>query len=299
MRAMSVIFSSFVRTLSRSAAMVKKLFGMRPSTEPSVTEEEIKVMVEQGAQVGVLEEAEHDMIEGVLRLGERQVGALMTPRTQVVWISLDDSTEEIRNRVITSQHSRFPLAKGDLDNILGIVHAKEILVQILDGQALDLKAILSEPVYVPEKMPVLQILDVFKQQGTHIALVVNEYGGFEGIITPSDILEGIVGYMPYIGAAAAPKVVQRDDGSLLVDGLLNIDEFKEFLNIEKLPDEDAGIYQTVAGFVIAQMGKIPSVGQRFTWGKYHFEVVDMDWRRIDKVLVTLAQEEPPPLKDGK
>ena len=291
MRRLSVIFSPLVRLLSKSTDVVIKLYGIRPSTEPSVTEEEIKVMVEQGAQVGVLEEAEQDMIEGVLRLGERQVGALMTPRTQVVWISLEDSKEEIRNKVITSQHSRFPLAQDDLENILGIVHTKEILAQILDGRELDLKSLLAEPVYVPEKMPVLQILEIFKQQRTHIALVVNEYGGFEGIITPSDILEGIVGYMPFIGAAAEPKVMQREDGSLLVDGLLDIDEFKEFLNIDTLPDEDTGIYQTVAGFVIAQMGKIPSVGQGFTWRKYHFEVVDMDWRRIDKVLVTLIEND--------
>jgi putative hemolysin len=290
MRALSVIFSPAVRLLSRSTDVVIKLSGLQPSTEPSVTEEEIKVMVEQGAQVGVLEEAEQDMIEGVLRLGSRQVGALMTPRTQVVWISLDDSNEVISHKVITSQHSRFPLAKDDLDNILGIVHTKEILAQILDGQVLDLKSLLSEPVYVPEKMPVLQMLEIFKQQSTHIALVVNEYGGFEGIVTTSDILEGIVGYMPFIGSIAEPKVVQRENGSFLVDGLLNIYEFKEFLNIEKLPDDETGNYQTVAGFVIDQMGKIPSVGQRFTWGKYHFEVVDMDWRRIDKVLVTLINE---------
>jgi len=298
MRTLAVIFSPIVRLLSKSTDAVIKLSGLQPSTEPSVTEEEIMVMVEQGAQVGVLEEAEQDMIEGVLRLGEQQVGALMTPRPQVVWINLDDSSEEIRNKVITSQHSRFPLAQDDLDNILGIVHTKEILAQILDGQPLDLQALMAEPVYVPEKMPVLKILEIFKQQGTHIALVVNEYGGFEGIITPSDILEGIVGYMPYIGAAAEPKVIQREDGSFLVDGLLNIDEFKEFLHIEQLPDEETGNYQTVAGFVIAQMGKIPSAGQSFTWGKYYFEVMDMDWSRIDKVLVTLIPENNLPESNG-
>jgi putative hemolysin len=298
MRRLSIIFSPIVRLLGKSTDAVIKLYGIKPSTEPAVTEEEIKVMVEQGAQVGVLEEAEQDMIEGVLRLGERQVSALMTPRTQVVWINLEDTPEEIRKKVITSQHSRFPLVDGDQDNIVGIVHTKEILAQILAGQPLDLKALKTEPVYVPEKMPILQILELFKQQGIHIALVVNEYGSFEGIITPRDILEGIVGYMPFFGAATEPKVVQREDGSFLVDGLLSIDEFKEFLNIDALPEDDTGIYQTVAGFVIAQMGKIPSAGQRFKWGKFQFEVVDMDWRRIDKILVSWDSENTLSERDG-
>lgn len=298
MRALSKMLSPLVRLLGASADFVIKLLGIRPSKEPPVTEEEIKVMVEQGTQTGVIEEAEQDMIEGVLRLGERQVGAVMTPRTQVVSINLDDSKEEIRNKVINCQHSRYPVVESDLDNILGIVHTKEILAQILDGQALDLKALLTEPVYIPEKMSALKVLELFKQQNTHIALVVDEYGGFQGVITPSDILEGIVGFMPFIGAAIEPKAVQREDGSLLVDGLLDIDEFKEILHLDKLPDEDAGIFHTVAGFVIAQLGEIPFVGQQFTWGKYTFEVVDMDWRRIDKVLVTLVEDETPPLEGG-
>jgi putative hemolysin len=293
LRVLTAFFTPVVYLLNRSTDGIIKLSGIRPSTELAVTEEEIMGMVEQGAQVGVLEEAEQDMIEGVLRMGERQVGALMTPRTQVVSISLDNAQAEIRNIIITSQHSRYPVVQGDLDNILGIVHTKEILAQVLAGQPLDLKALITEPVYVPEKMPILQIMELFKQQANHIALVVNEYGGFEGLITPGDIVGGIVGYMPFINDALEPKITPREDGSLLVDGLLNIDQFKDFLDIDELPDEDTGNYQTVAGFVIAQMGKIPTIGQRFTWGKYRFEVVDMDWRRIDKVLVTLSENHAP------
>ena len=285
MQILTRIVSPFVRVLSISTDLTLRLLGIRPSDEPSVTQEEIKVMIEQGTQVGIFEEAEQDMIEGVLRLGERRVGALMTPRSQVVWINLDDSVEEIKQKVSDSQYSRFPLADHSLDEVLGIVYTKDILVQSLGGQPLDLKAIAHEPLFVTEQLPALKVLELFKQKGAHSALVVEEHGVIQGIITHNDILEDIVGYMPFIGAVNEPEVVQREDGSLLVDGLLTIDKIKEILEVEHLPEEESGFYRTVGGFVFAQMGKVPSAGEGFVWGGYHFEVVDMDWRRVDKVLI--------------
>jgi putative hemolysin len=290
MRALSVVVSPFARILSLSTDFVIRLLRVRPSTEPPVTDEEIRVLIEQGTRVGVFEEAEQGMIEGVLRLGDRRAGELLTPRTQIVWFDLNDTWEEIKQEIITSRHSRFPLAEGDLDRVLGIVDAKDILVQTLRGESFDLRALSTEPLLVPESMPALQVLELFKEKGSHLALVLDEYGGLQGLITHNDILEDIVGYVPLPAGTGEPIAVRREDGSFLVDGLLPIDRLKEILNIEKWPEEEAGHYQTAGGFVITHFGRIPSVGQRFEWGGFRFEVVDMDWRRVDKVLITSIQK---------
>lgn len=290
MKALAVTVAPFERILSLSTDLVIRLLGIRPSTEPLVTDEEINFLVEQGTRVGVFAEAEQGMIEGVLRLGDRRAGELLTPRTQIVWFDLNDSWEEIKQEIIASRHSRFPLAEGDLDKVLGIVDAKDILTQSLRREPFDLRALLTEPLLVPESMPALQVLELFKQKGSHLALVVDEYGGLQGLVTHNDILEDIVGYVPLPAGTDEPIAVRREDGSFLVDGLLPIERLKEILNIEKWPDEDEGNYQTVGGFVITQMGRIPSAGQRFEWGGYGFEVVDMDWRRVDKVIITSLQK---------
>jgi putative hemolysin len=294
MRSFSRIISPVVRLLTASTDGVVRLLGVKPSTEPPVTEEELKVLVDQGTQVGVFAESEQDMIEGILRLGERRIAALMTPRTQVEWISLDDSPVEIQQKIIASRHSRFPLAESDMDNILGVVYSRDILAQLLSGETCDLRALVSEAIFVPEKMPALEVLDLFKQKGAHMVLVVDEFGSLQGILTPTDLLEGVVGAIPFGGSAAEPKAVVREDGSLLVDGLLNIDTFKEILKVEGLPGEEDDAFQTVAGFVITEMGKIPEAGQSFDWGNYHFEVIDMDWRRVDKILVSRIREDDSP-----
>jgi len=294
MYSFSRLISPFVRILTASTDAIIRLLGVKPSSEPPVTEEELKVLVNQGTLVGVFKEAEQDMIEGILRLGERRISALMTPHTQVEWISLEDSLDEIRQKVIASRHSRFPLAESDLDNILGVVLAKDILAQLLASETCNLRAIVSEAIFVPEKMPALEVLELFKQKGAHIVLVVDEFGGLQGILTPNDLLEGVVGAIPFAGNAAEPKAILREDGTLLVDGLLNIDTFKEILKVERLPGEEDDAFQTVAGFVITEMGKIPEAGQSFDWGAYHFEVVDMDWRRVDKILVSRIRDDGSP-----
>ena len=244
-------------------------------------------LIEQGTESGVFEETEQDMIESVLRLDERQVGACMTPRTQIVWFDLEDSPEDIRRKIATSQHSRFPVIKDSLDNVLGIVRAKDLLTQLLAGQPLDLKALLRPPLFVPESMSALKALALFKQKETHLALIIDEYGGIHGIVTHNDILEDIAGNIPSAGEPAEPEATRREDGSWLLDGLLPIDKLKEIFDFEKLFDEEN--YRTVGGFVMSQVRSIPSVGQRFEWGKLCFEVVDMDGHRVDKVLVMPVQ----------
>jgi len=287
MRVLSAIAAPVVRLLSVSTDVVIRVLGVKPSAEPSITPEEIKILIEHGTESGVFEETEQDMIESVLRLDERRVGACMTPRTQIVWFDLEDSPEDIRRKIATSQHSRFPVIKDSLENVLGIVRAKDLLTQLLAGQPLDLKALLRPPLFIPESMSALKALELFKQKGTHLALIIDEYGGIHGIVTHNDILEDIAGNIPSTGEPAEPEATRREDGSWLLDGLLPIDKLKEIFDFEKLLDEEN--YRTVGGFVMSQVRSIPSVGQRFEWGKLCFEVVDMDGHRVDKVLVMPVQ----------
>lgn len=282
MQLLSALTAPVVKFLSLSTDLLIRLLGVKPSTEPTITPEEIKVLVEQGTESGVFAEAEQDMIEGVLRLDERRVGALMTPRPQMVCFDIADAPAVIQEKIATSQHSRFPVIQDSPDNVLGIVRAKDLLTQTLAGQPLNLRAFLRPPLFIPESMSALKVLELFKQGGTHIALVMDEFGGLQGLVTHSDILEAIVGNIPPASGAAAPQATQRADGSWLIDGLLSIHELQELLALGALPE---GHYQTVGGFVMTQLDSIPEEGQSFEWGQLRFEVVDMDGRRVDKVLV--------------
>ena len=282
MRVLSTITFPAVRLLSASTDVVLRLLGVRPSTESPVTEEEIKILINQGTQAGVFEESEQDMVEGVFRLGGRRVGALMAPRTEIVWLDLDDTPEEIRIKITSSPHSHFLVVQGGPDNVLGMVQTKDLLDRILVGQPLNVKAALRQPLFVPESMPALRVLELFKKSEVHLAMVIDEHGGLQGLVTPHDILEAIVGEL---SMATEPEILQREDGSWLIDGMLPVDEFKEMFHIGKLPDEERGVYQTMGGFVLMHLGRIPSAGDHFEWSGLRFEVVDMDGRRVDKVLV--------------
>jgi magnesium and cobalt exporter, CNNM family len=286
MRALSRVAAPVVVLLGASTEVVLRILGITPSTEPPVTEEEIRALIEQGTQAGTFEEAEQEIVERVFRLGDRRISAVMTPRTEIVWLDREASAEEIRRTITESTHSRFVIVDGSLDNILGIVHAKELLVQALGSHPLDLTATIQQPLFVPESMNALKVLELFKQAGTHIALVVDEYGGIQGLVTPNDILEAIVGDLPEAGQQVQPLAVQREDGSWLLDGMLPVDEFKELFHLAQLPGEDHGVFQTVAGFVIMQLGRIPKAADHFEWEGLRIEVVDMDGNRVDKVLVT-------------
>jgi putative hemolysin len=285
MQTLSVISFPIVRLLSASSEAVLRLLGARSEPEPPVTEEEIKVLIEQGTQAGVFQENEQDMLDGVFRLGDRSVGDLMTPRTEIVWLDTQEAWDEIRDRITRSSYSRFPVCRGSLDNILGVVQVKEILAHCLIGQAIDLKALLQTPLFVPESAPASTVLELFKASGMHLALVIDEYGGIEGLITTNDLLEEIVGDIEM----TEPQAVQREDGSWLLDGLLAIDDLKEILDIKGLPGEDKNQYQTLGGFVMMILGRIPAASDHFEWGGLHFEVVDVDGKRVDKVLVVPAE----------
>ena len=285
MRILSRITAPLVFILSASTDIVIRLLGVRPSTEPPVTEEEIKVLIEQGTKAGMFEEAEQDMVERVFRLGDQRVSALFTPRTKIVWLDLEESLEENLRIINESIHSRFLVCRGDLDDVVGIIQVKDLFEKSIVGEKLDLKDTIREPLFVPETMRALRVLELFKQSGTHMALVIDEYSHVQGLITLNDIMEALVGDLPSFDEPDTPQIVKRDDGTWLVDGMMNIEEFKEIFNIRKLPGEERGIYQTLGGFVMMHMEIIPETGEHFEWNGFYFEVVDMDGNRVDKILV--------------
>jgi putative hemolysin len=295
MRFLSRVMRPIVSLLSASTDLGLRLLGTSSVKEPPVTEEEIKGLVEEGTQVGIFEETEQDMIEGVFRLNDRLINAIMTPRTEIEWLDLEDPAQVLLDEVIHSSHSRFPVADGSLDEVVGILNAKDLLEQHLTGQVFDLKALVQKPLFVPENTPASRVLELVRASGLHEALVIDEYGGLLGLVTLFDVLEAIVGELPAHDEPSEPEVVQREDGSYLLDGLLPIDELKDLFDMSELPDEDKVGYQTLGGFMMNQIGHIPSSGQHFEFAGLKFEIMDMDHHRVDKVLVTpLPKSDPEP-----
>jgi putative hemolysin len=280
MLVVSKLFRPFVWILGRITDFVLKLLGIEPGTEPPVTEEEIQLLIDQGTQAGVFEEAEHDMVEGVFSLADQRVYSLMTPRPDIVWIDIEDSIEEIRQKIADCDLSRFPVRQGSLDSIVGIVKARDLLVPSLNGEPIVLKNLLKPAFFVPETMFASKALEILKEKGTDILLVIDEFGALQGLLTITDILEEIVGEMEL----EEPQATQRQDGSWLLDGMLEVDEFKEIFDLPVLPHEDE--YETLSGFVMVSLGRVPEPTDRFEWHGLKFEVMDMDGRRVDKVLVT-------------
>ncbi len=286
MRLLSRLVSPVVTFLSWSTEIVLHAFRLRHQTEPPVTEEEIKLMIEEGTEAGAFEEAEQEMIEGVFGLGDRRVAELMRPSVDMVWLDIQDSPEVILATIKQSTYSRFPVGEGSLDHVLGYIHVKDLLGLYIEGHPLDVRSCIRPLPPVPDTMPALKVLEVFQQSRTHIALVVNEHGATEGLITMHDILEAVVGDLPAPGEPAEQHVIRREDGSWLVDGATPVFEFKAALDIKELPGEDDGSFTTLGGFVLAQLGRIPSPGDKFEAGARCYEVMDMDRNRVDKVLVS-------------
>ena len=296
-RSLAWVASPLVHLLSLTTQLVLRLFGIKPSAETSVTEEEIKLMIEQGTQEGVFEPTEQEMVERVFRLGDRTVNALMTPRPDVIWLDLNDPPEEIQSKITSNSHTHYPVAEDQIDTIIGMVNSKDLLSQNLSCRPIDLRSVLQPALFIPESMSALDLLERFKKKRTHVALVIDEHGGFQGLITTSDVLEAIVGDIPTPGESEEADVIHREDGSWLVDGKVLADELKELLQKDELPFEDENLYQTLGGLVMAFLDRIPRSGNHFDWDGYRFEVVDMDGHRVDKVLIKPLAAEPPPVPE--
>ncbi len=290
MRLISVVTSPAVWFLSFSTEAVLRLLGVRPPAESPVTEQEVEILMEEGARVGVFEEEERDLVRSALQLDDRPVRELMTPRPRVVWLDANDPPEEVRRRVAESRHSYFPVARGDLDDLLGIASIKDAWTRQASGQTTDLLGSLRPSPFVPEGTPATDALESFKRSGLPLALVIDERGHIEGLITLTDVLEALVGEVPDEDEPTEEDIVRREDGSWLVNGLLAAQELKEHLGLEELPRQEDADYQPVGGMVMDALGRVPAEGDRFEREGYSFEVLDMDGRRVDKVLVTPAQD---------
>ena len=277
--------SPVVYLLNASTKILMRILRVKPSSDPPVTEEEVRIMIAQGTQVGIFEPIEEEMVGQVFRLSDQRAFALITPRSEIDWLDLDDSPADIRQKIIASGYSRFPVGQGSLDEIRGLVQARDLLAQSMAGEPVDLEAVLRPALFVPESIPVFEVLDRFKQTQSQVAFVIDEYGILQGLVTLDDILEAIVGDIPDPGEVLDLEIVEREDGSWLLDGLVPIDDFIELFQIKTPSDKQDWNCQTLGGFVMMVLGHIPSVGERFEWGKLHFEVVDIDGLRVDKVLV--------------
>ena len=276
----SKVFTPLVWLFSKGTELVLKLIGVRPTTEPPVTEEEIQLLIDQGTEAGVIEESEQDMVEGVFSLSDSRVYSLMTPRTEITWLDIKDSADVIRQKIIESPYSRFPVCQNSLDTVLGIVKARDLLAPPgLSSEEFRLKDRLRPAFYVPETMYASRALEVFKEKHAELMLVIDEFGSLQGLLTLDDIIEEIVGDIE-----VEAQATQRQDGSWLLDGLLPVDDFKEIFKVDNLPHESE--YESLSGFVMLTLGRVPKAADHFEWNGLRFEVMDMDGRRVDKVLVT-------------
>jgi putative hemolysin len=287
MRSLSHAAAPAVTLLAVSSDVVLRLLGNRRSDEPPVTEEEVRLLLRQGAQAGVFARVEQELVEAVFRFGDRRVGELMTPRHRVVLLDVEDGEATNRAKMAASPHSRFPVCEGDLDRLLGVVAVKDLWSRELSGQPVDLSDLrpyLSPPLFLPESLPASKAFERFETAVTHFALVVDEYGSVTGVLTLHDLFEAIAGDLAPAGEPGQEAAVHRPDGSWLFDGTILIDELRDLLDLDAQPEEVEGAYQTLGGFLMTELGRIPTTGDAVTWDGWRFEVVDMDGNRVDKVL---------------
>ena len=286
---MSRIAAPAVWLLRVSTEAALRLLRIPQTQSSTVTEEEVKSLIAEGTRAGIFVPQEKAMIEGVLRLADRPVVAIMTPRQNVMWVDIDASAEAARRILADSRFSRLPVCEGAVDHAVGVVHTKTLLPKALRGEPIELKESMVPALIVPESTPVLALLDRFRREGVHMAIIVDEYGTTQGIATPTDILQAIAGHLAETGEDEGSGLVRRADGTWLVDGRLPIDEFEDRVSLRGL--SGSGDFHTVGGFVLNRLGHLPAVGESFEELGARFEVIDMDGRRIDKVLVQLAPED--------
>jgi putative hemolysin len=285
MKVVARIGRPVVYVLSKSTDSIVRLLGIRKTDRVAVTMEEIKLLIEQGAVEGVLEPSEQEMMTNVLSLDERHVGDVLTPRADVVFLDVRDSAERNREKLARGPHQVLPLCDGGLPNVLGFVRASRVLEQVLEGRAVDLPALVEPPLFVPESMTLMSLLEQFKRTSLPAALVVDEYGQVDGLASLSDVISSIVGDLPTNGDEE-PAIVHRDDGSWLLDGALDLEMVARTLDDDSIASGDEGRhYHTLGGLVMDALRRVPRTGDVFEWGRYRFEVVDMDGNRVDRVLV--------------
>ncbi len=283
---LSMATRPFVMLLSFCTEGTLKLMGIRGGPSRSVTEEEIAASLEEGLDAGVIEAQEHQMVRNVFRLDDRQVGSMMIPRGEIVWLEAAAPAEEVLKVIAADEHSRYPVCRGGLDDVVGVVSAQSLLQQAIGGAGLDITERLQPAVFVPETLSGMELLDQFRASSAQLVFVVDEYGEVQGMITVRDVLEAITG--EFTTPSDDAWAVQRDDGSWLFDGLIPVPELKDRLELKDLPEEGRGRYNTLAGMIMLLLGRLPNTTDKVEWEGWRFEVVDLDRKRIDKVLATLS-----------
>ena len=288
---LSLIARPFVKLLSWCTEATLKLLGAGGTPDRSVTEEEIAASLEEGLDAGVIEAQEHQMVRNVFRLDDRQVGSMMIPRTEMVWLEAASSADEVLRVIGEAEHTRYPVCRGGLDDVLGVISARDLLLQAMRDQPLALDDHLQPPVFVPETLSGMELLEHFRASSAQIVFVVDEYGEVQGMITVRDVLEAITGEFS-TRTDEDSWAVQRADGSWLIDGLIPMPELKDRLALKELPEEDRGRYNTLAGMIMLLLGRLPETADAVEWQGWRFEVVDLDGKRVDKVLVSALAAEP-------
>ena len=282
------VASPIIFLLNGSTRILLRLLHIRPHLKRSMTEDDIHYLVAEGARLGVIHTVERDMIEGVLDLADSPVRSIMTPRPHVQWVDLNSPKEQILTQVRSCPHAQLLVCRGSIDEVVGIVRKQDLIDQVLDGRAPDVEQMTRPPLIVHESTAILRTLDLFRKTPVHTAVVVDEFGALQGIITRTDLLETVAGDLPKINIPARPKVTSREDGSFLIDAFVPFSDVMQLIGMNEAPSGD---YVTLAGFVLSQLHELPKPGDHFVWGGWRFEVVDMDGRRIDMILV---QRQPVP-----
>ena len=293
MLVLALLARPFVLLLTVSTHAMLRVLMVKPHAPPPITEEEIRALLDEGSQTGVIEQQQHDMLRNVFRLDDRQLGSLMIPRADVVFIDTQASAEENLRRLIESEHTRFPVCEGNLEKTLGMVNAKQALAKIVQGEDPDYTKLLHPGLYVPETLTGMELLDQFRASNMQMAFVIDEYGEMQGLVTLQDVLEAVTGEFPPHNLEDA-WAVQREDGSWLLDGAIPLPEMKDHLALKETPEEDKGRYHTLSGMVMLLLGRVPTTGDHCDWQQWRFEVVDMDGKRIDKVLASLLPRDQSP-----
>jgi putative hemolysin len=297
LRKLSTLMKPFVKLLAVTTDFIMRLLGMPHSKDDTPTEEEIATMIREGTDAGVFEKTEYDIVSRALRLDDRHLKALMTPRVDLEFLDLDDPLEVNLQRIADSPYSRFPVCRHDRSQIVGVVRARDLFEQAIRRhslEAIDIAAAVQPLLYVPESVSAMDLLELFKKNHAELALIVDEYGDIQGMVTLADVMSALVGDVTVIGEEHDPDAVRREDGSWLLDAGMSLDRFRDLFGSDvRFPDEESGSYHTLAGFVLYQLGYIPIPSEHFVWDKYRFEVVDMDGNRIDRLLVSKARQAPP------
>ena len=294
MKLLAKIASPAVKVLSISTDALLSILPFKPSDENAVTEEEIRLMMQEGLRSGTFNEVESEIVHSALELDELTVHDIMTPRIKITWLDKNEPHEAVWHKIAVSGHTFFPVFEGTRDNIVGIVSIKALYANLAAGLPARIPDLMTDPLVVPATQPVMQLLDMFRRTGKHIALVADEFGGIDGLVALNDVMQAILGDFPSQEERLRPDCRQRPDGTWLMDGLVSIDRVEEILPGLELSDEDSEDIQTLAGFVMKQLGRIPNEGERFEYQDYFFEVIDMDRHRVDKLLIgSLPKKEAP------